>query len=63
LILQQKFFILLKDSKHFEDELAVFVDVVEAWMKRLDEISIEDETFIDEDIKRSSSKVYGSWKH
>jgi hypothetical protein len=63
LVLQQGFPLPLQNSDHFEDDLAVFVDVVEAWMKRIDEICTESETLIEEEIKRSSEKEYGSWKN
>lgn len=63
LVLQQKFSLPLSHPDSFEDALAIFVDVVEAWIKRIDEICTEAELFTEEDLKATSSeKQYGSWK-
>ncbi|MDR2807146.1 MAG: type III secretion system chaperone [Puniceicoccales bacterium] len=64
LVLQKKFLLPLADSNAFEDDLAVFVDVVDAWMKRIDEICTEAEMLSDEDLKTiPTKKKYGSWKN
>jgi hypothetical protein len=64
LVLQQKFPLPLFQPEHFEDHLAVFVDVAEAWMKRVDDICKETEMLMEEDMKpEKSEKKYGSWKH
>jgi hypothetical protein len=64
LVLQQKFPIPLPNPNSFEDNLAVFVDVVEAWMKRIDDICTEAEALSEDDLKVDlSEKHYGSWKN
>jgi hypothetical protein len=64
LILQKKIFLPLRESGRFEDDLALFMDVVDAWMKRIDEICTEAEVLADKDLETASApKQYGSWKH
>jgi hypothetical protein len=63
LVLQQKFPIPLANPKNFQNELGVFVDVAEAWMKRIDDVCNEAETLLEEDLKtKKTEKKYGSWK-
>jgi hypothetical protein len=63
LVLQQKFPLPLQHFESFEDNLAVFVDVAEAWIERIDEICTEAEMLIEEDLKKTApEKEYGSWK-
>jgi hypothetical protein len=63
LVLEQKFSLPLVNFNSFEDNLAVFVDVAEAWIERIDGICTEAEMLIEEDLKKTSSeKEYGSWK-
>jgi hypothetical protein len=63
LVLQQKFPIPLARPHAFEDDLAVFVDVAEAWIERIDGICTEAEMLIEEDLKKASAeKTYGTWK-
>lgn len=66
LVLEQKFSLPLKDPGHFQDTLALFVDVVEAWMKRIDDICTETEALLEEEEVKAPPKVektYGSWKY
>ncbi|MDR2200527.1 MAG: type III secretion system chaperone [Puniceicoccales bacterium] len=64
LVLQQKFALPLPHAHHFEDDLATFVDVVDAWMKRIDEICTETEILMEKDLKSlPTEKQYGSWKY
>ena len=66
LVLEQKFPLPLAQSENFEDTLGIFVDVVETWMKRIDEICTEAESLLEEDIekaRKAEEKEYGSWKY
>ncbi|MDR0678362.1 MAG: type III secretion system chaperone [Holosporaceae bacterium] len=64
LVLQQKFTLPLEKPESFQDELGIFVDVVEAWMKRIDDICNESEMLLEEDLKmKKTEKKYGSWKN
>jgi hypothetical protein len=64
LILEQKFPLPLEKPESFQDELGVFVDVVEAWMKRIDDICTEAEMLLEENLKvEKTEKKYGSWKY
>ncbi|MDR1906855.1 MAG: type III secretion system chaperone [Puniceicoccales bacterium] len=64
LVLQKKFPLPLAKPESFQDELGVFVDVVEAWMKRIDNICSEAEMLLEEDLKtEKTEKKYGSWKY
>ncbi|MDR0418461.1 MAG: type III secretion system chaperone [Puniceicoccales bacterium] len=64
LVLQQSFFVPLIQSDSFQDELGIFVDVVEAWMKRIDDICNEAEMLLEEDLRtKKTEKKYGSWKY
>lgn len=64
LVLQRKFELPLREVENFEDDIAVFVDVAEAWMKRIDDICSEAELLLEEDSKtKTEEKEYGSWKY
>ncbi|MDR2812718.1 MAG: type III secretion system chaperone [Puniceicoccales bacterium] len=64
LILQQRFLLPIAKSENFQDELGIFVDVVEAWMKRIDDICSEAEILLEENLKtEKTEKKYGSWKY
>jgi hypothetical protein len=64
LVLQQKFLLPLTRPESFQDELGIFVDVVEAWMKRIDDICTEAEMLLEENLKvEKTEKKYGSWKY
>jgi hypothetical protein len=63
LILQQKFSLPLAHPERFEDDLGIFVDVVDAWMKRIDDICTEAEMLLEAESKvEKVEKEYGSWK-
>jgi hypothetical protein len=64
LVLEQKFPIPLIKMENFQDELGLFVDVAEAWMKRIDDICNEAEMNLEENLKTDKTdKKYGSWKY
>jgi hypothetical protein len=56
-------FLTRGDDESFEDNVAVFVDVAEVRMERIDEICTEWERLIEEDFRKASQdKTSGSWK-
>jgi hypothetical protein len=51
------------DDESCEDNVAVFVDVAEAWMEHIDEMPTEAEMLREEDLRNASQdKTSGSWK-